>query len=56
MTSMNRVLQESEMTAGKKADFVALSQNLYEIDQHDIYRANVLLTIVDGVVRHRDGM
>lgn len=44
------------MTAGKKADLVALSQNPCEIDPHDIYNANLLLTIMDGVVRHRDGM
>jgi len=41
---------------GKLADLIVLDQNLFEIDPHDIHKANVLLTIMDGVVRHRDGL
>jgi hypothetical protein len=33
-----------------------LDQSLFEIDPHDIYKAKVLLTIMDGKVRHRDGL
>jgi len=44
------------LEVGKLADLIILDQNLFEIDPHDIYKANVLLTMMDGVVRHRDGI
>ena len=44
------------LEVGKLADLIVLDQNLFEIDPHDIYRTDVLLTMMDGVVRHRDGI
>ncbi|SDZ77844.1 amidohydrolase [Microbulbifer marinus] len=41
---------------GKKADLIVLDQNLFEIDPHDIYKAKVVFTMMDGVVRYRDGL
>jgi len=44
------------LEVGKLADLIVLDQNLFEIDPHDIYKTNVLLTIMDGEVRYRDGI
>jgi len=33
-----------------------LDQNLFDIDPHDIHKTKVMLTIMDGKVRHRDGI
>jgi len=44
------------LEVGKLADLIVLDQNLFEIDPHDIYKAKVQFTMMDGVVRHRDGM
>jgi len=44
------------LEVGKLADLIVLDQNLFDIDPHDIYKAKVLLTIMDGKVRHRDGI
>jgi len=41
---------------GKLADLIVLDKNLFDIDPHDIYKANVMLTILDGKVRYRDGL
>jgi len=41
--------------AGRRHDLLLDDQNLFEIDPHDIYKANVQFTMMDGVVRHRDG-
>jgi len=48
--------QIGSLEVGKKADLIVLDQNLFEIDPHDIHKAKVLLTIMDGKVRHRDGI
>jgi len=44
------------LEAGKLADIIILDKNLFKIDPHDIYKTKVLLTIMDGKVRHRDGL
>ncbi|WP_428673812.1 amidohydrolase [Roseibium sp.] len=44
------------LEVGKLADLIVLDQNLFEIDPHDIHKTNVLFTMMDGVVRHRDGL
>ena len=37
---------------GKLADLIVLEKNLFDIDPHDIHKTKVLLTIMDGKVRH----
>ena len=44
------------LEVGKLADLIVLDRNLFKIDPHNIYKAKVLLTIMDGKVRHRDGL
>jgi len=44
------------LEVGKLADLIVLDQNLFEIDPHDIHKAKVELTMMDGVVRHREGL
>ena len=44
------------LKAGKLADLIVLDKNLFDIDPHDIYNTKVLMTMMDGVVRHRDGL
>lgn len=44
------------LEVGKKADLIVLDQNLFEIDPHEIHNTNVELTMMNGVVRHREGM
>ncbi len=41
------------LTAGKLADLVILSDNLFEIDPKDIINATVTLTMVDGEIAYR---
>lgn len=41
------------LEAGKQADLVVLSDNLFEIDTYAIHKAKVLLTVVDGQVEFR---
>ncbi len=41
---------------GKLADLIVLDKNLFDIDPHDIYKAKILITIMDGKVRYRDGL
>ena len=36
---------------GKRADLIVLDQNIFEIDPHEIHRANVTLTMMDGKIR-----
>ncbi len=48
--------QIGSLEVGKLADLIILDQNLFEIDPHDIYKAEVLLTMMDGVVRHRESI
>jgi len=44
------------LEVGKLADLVVLDQNLFDIDPHKIHKVKVLCTIMDGKVRHRDGI
>lgn len=44
------------LEVGKLADLIVLDTNIFEVDPHDIHKAKVLYTLMDGVVRHRDGM
>jgi len=44
------------LEVGKLADLIVLDQNLFDIDPHDIYKTSVLLTLMDGKVRYRDGL
>jgi predicted amidohydrolase YtcJ len=37
---------------GKRADLIVLDRNVFEIDPHDIHTANVVLTMMDGRIRH----
>ena len=37
---------------GKKADFVVLDQNIFEVDAYDIHKTRVTLTVMDGDVVH----
>lgn len=40
------------LEAGKRADLIVLDRNILEIDPHDIHRAVVTMTMMDGRVRH----
>jgi len=44
------------LEVGKLADLIVLDQNLFEIDPHEIHNASVIFTMMDGVVRHREGI
>ncbi|MCF6389103.1 amidohydrolase [Mycobacterium sp. MBM] len=37
---------------GKRADLIVLDRNILEVDPHDIHRAAVTMTMMDGRVRH----
>ncbi|KUI29163.1 twin-arginine translocation pathway signal protein [Mycobacterium sp. IS-1742] len=37
---------------GKRADLIVLDRNILDIDPHDIHRATVVMTMMDGQVRH----
>ena len=39
------------LEAGKRADLIVLDRNILEIDPHDIHRANVTMTMMDGRIR-----
>ncbi|HMK88405.1 MAG TPA: amidohydrolase [Methylocystis sp.] len=41
---------------GKLADLVVLEQNLFDVPPHDIGKARVQLTMMDGRITHRDGL
>ncbi|BBX08562.1 putative amidohydrolase [Mycolicibacterium aichiense] len=38
---------------GKRADLIVLDSNIFEIDPHDIHRAAVTMTMMNGQVRHQ---
>lgn len=38
---------------GKRADLIVLDTNIFEVDPHDIHRATVTMTMMNGEVRHR---
>lgn len=37
-------------------EWVVLDQNRFEIDPHQISRTKVELTMMNGIIRHRDGI
>ncbi len=41
---------------GKKADLIVIDRDLLAIDPYEISAAAVQLTMMDGIVRHRDGI
>jgi len=41
---------------GKLADMIVLEKNLFDIDPHDIHKVKVQMTMMDGVIRHQDGL
>lgn len=47
--------QVGSLRVGKQADLVVLSDDLFTMDPHDIHRARVLLTMMNGRVTH-DGL
>lgn len=40
------------LEVGKLADLIVLSENIFEVDPHDIHRADVTLTMMNGQIRH----
>ena len=38
------------LEVGKKADLVVLDRNLFEVDPHEIYETQVIMTVMDGEV------
>ncbi|BBZ59971.1 amidohydrolase [Mycolicibacterium monacense] len=40
------------LEVGKLADLIVLDRNILEIDPHDIHRANVTMTMMNGQIRH----
>ena len=37
---------------GKRADLIVLDRNLFELAPADISSANIVMTLMDGVIRH----
>ncbi|KUI25950.1 twin-arginine translocation pathway signal protein [Mycobacterium sp. IS-1496] len=37
---------------GKRADLIVLDRNIFDVDPHDIHRATVTMTMMDGQIRH----
>lgn len=37
---------------GKLADLIVLEKNIFDIDPHDIHTANVMMTLMNGQIRH----
>jgi predicted amidohydrolase YtcJ len=46
--------ETGSLEVGKSADLVVLSENLFAIDAHEIAKAHVLLTLLEGKPVHRD--
>jgi predicted amidohydrolase YtcJ len=46
--------ETGSLEAGKSADLVVLSKNLFAVPPHDIAKQEVLLTLLEGVPVHRD--
>jgi len=44
------------LEVGKHADIIVIDRNLFDIDPTDISEAKVELTMMDGVIRYRDGI
>ena len=49
---MGKFDEFGSITAGKKADLIVLSQNLFDIDVSDVPKTMVLITMMDGQVRY----
>ena len=41
---------------GKKADLIVIDKNLFDIEEMEIGDSNVQLTMMNGRIRHRDGI
>ena len=50
--AMHREKEEGSLEAGKLADLILVSQNIFEIDPHEIAETKVLLTMVGGKIVH----
>jgi len=50
--AMHREKEEGSLEAGKLADLILVSQNIFEIDPHRISETKVLLTMVGGRIVH----
>jgi hypothetical protein len=50
--AMHREKAEGSIEAGKLADLILVSQNIFEIDPHRIAETKVLLTMVGGKIVH----
>lgn len=37
---------------GKRADLIVLDQDIFEVDPNDIHRTNVVMTMMNGRIRH----
>jgi predicted amidohydrolase YtcJ len=46
--------ETGSLEAGKSADLVVLSENLFKVDPHEIANARVLLTLLEGAAVHHD--
>jgi predicted amidohydrolase YtcJ len=46
--------ESGSLEVGKSADLVVLSENLFKLDPHDIAKARVVLTLLEGKAVHRD--
>lgn len=40
------------LEVGKRADLIVLDRNIFDIDPHDIHKATVTMTMMNGQVRH----
>ena len=45
--------EQGSIEVGKRADFVVLDRNLFEIPAHEISEANVTMTVFDGRTVYR---
>jgi hypothetical protein len=45
---MHREKEEGSIEAGKLADLILVSQNIFEVDPHGIAETEVILTMVGG--------
>lgn len=46
--------QVGSLEVGKFADLIVLDRNILDIDPHDIHRAAVTMTMMNGKIRHED--
>lgn len=40
------------LEVGKRADLVVLDENIFDVDANKIHKTSVILTVMDGIVRH----